>query len=66
LDGYKDVQFGWLIVNESKSSNSKQALFLVIYIPMRESIEIWAMQNYEQISISKVSKHGRYFLIVFI
>ncbi|XP_025425417.1 rab3 GTPase-activating protein non-catalytic subunit isoform X2 [Sipha flava] len=58
-EGYKDVQFGWLVVNENKSSNSKQALCLVIYIPNREVIEIWSMQNYEQISIVKVSKFGR-------
>lgn len=62
-DGYKDVQFGWLVVNESKSSTSKQALFLVMYIPSRELLEIWAMQNYEKVSVSKVSNHGRYFLI---
>lgn len=65
-DGYKDVQFGWLMVNENKSSSSKQALFLVMYIPNKEALEIWAMQNYEQISVSKVSKHGRYFSISYI
>lgn len=60
-EGYKDVQFGWLVINENKSSSSKHALVLVMYIPSRESLEIWAMQNYEKISTSKVSKHGRYF-----
>lgn len=59
-DDYKDVQFGWLMVNESKSSSSKHALFLVMYIPCKESLEVWAMHNYEKISVSKVSKHGRY------
>lgn len=53
------MQFGWLVVNENKSSTSKQALFLVMYIPNRETLEIWAMQNYEKISVSKVSKHGK-------
>lgn len=59
------MQFGWLVVNENKSSSSKQALFLVMYIPNREALEIWTMQNYEKISVSKVSKHGRYFSIGF-
>ncbi|XP_022162830.1 rab3 GTPase-activating protein non-catalytic subunit isoform X1 [Myzus persicae] len=61
LDGYKDVQFGWLVVNENKSSSSKQALFLVMFIPTREVLEVWSMQNYEKISMSKVSKTGRLF-----
>lgn len=60
MDGYKDVQFGWLVVNENKSSSSKQALFLVMFIPTREVLEVWSMQNYEKISMSKVSKTGRY------
>lgn len=64
--GYKDVQFGWLVVNENKSSSSKQALFLIMYIPNREVLEIWTMQNYEKISESHVSKYGRYFVIDFI
>uniref|UniRef100_A0A2S2P4L9 Rab3 GTPase-activating protein non-catalytic subunit n=1 Tax=Schizaphis graminum TaxID=13262 RepID=A0A2S2P4L9_SCHGA len=60
-DGYKDVQFGWLVVNENKSSSSKQALFLVMFIPNREVLEVWSMHNYEKISVSKVSKTGRLF-----
>lgn len=60
-DGYKDVQFGWLVVNENKSSSSKQALFLVMYIPTKEVLEVWSMHNYEKISMSKVSKTGRLF-----
>jgi len=61
LEGYKDAQFGWLVVNENRSSSSKQALFLVIYIPSKAILEIWAMQNYEKISVLNVSKNGRYF-----
>ncbi|XP_050524026.1 rab3 GTPase-activating protein non-catalytic subunit isoform X2 [Daktulosphaira vitifoliae] len=57
----REVQFGWLVVNESKSSNSKQALFLVMYLPFKESIEVWSMQNYELVSEIKVSKSGRLF-----
>lgn len=60
------MQFGWIVVNESKSSSSKQALFLVMYIPSREALEIWTMQNYEKISESKVSKHGRYYPVGFL
>lgn len=50
------------MVNENKSSSSRQALFLVIYVPNRESLEVWSMQNYEKILVHKVSKHGRYVL----
>lgn len=62
-DGYKDVQFGWLVVNENKSSSSKQALFLIMFIPNKEVLEVWSMHNYEKISVSKVSKTGRCVLL---
>ncbi|XP_050425334.1 rab3 GTPase-activating protein non-catalytic subunit [Adelges cooleyi] len=60
-DDCKDVQFGWIVVSENKSSSSKQALFLVMYLPNQESLEVWAMQNYEKVSALKVSKNGRLF-----
>jgi len=34
-----------------------------MFIPTREVLEVWSMQNYEKISMSKVSKTGRYVLI---
>ncbi|XP_065332946.1 rab3 GTPase-activating protein non-catalytic subunit [Cloeon dipterum] len=68
--GYREAQCGWIEVRDpaiklSSSSGSKSksrprtALFLVIYLPKKGIIEIWAMQNGPKVASIVVSKEGR-------
>lgn len=34
-----------------------------MFIPNKETLEVWSMQNYEKVSTSKVSKTGKYVLL---
>jgi len=73
--GYRDAQCSWIQVDEQFSTSSKAkgregrtALFLVIYAPRRERLEVFAMQQGPKVASFEVNKHGRqvycYFFVV--
>ncbi|XP_059473324.1 rab3 GTPase-activating protein non-catalytic subunit [Neocloeon triangulifer] len=65
--GYREAQCGWFEVRDpaAKQASSKSktrprsALFLVIYVPKKGIIEIWAMQNGPKVASFNVTKEGR-------
>lgn len=68
LKGYRDSQCAFLNIldPESKSRRherrqARYALFLVIYLPKKGLIEIWALQQGPKVATFSASKYGRLF-----
>lgn len=59
LKGYRNVQIGWIVVEEETSAGDypKQANFLVIYLKKRGILELFCSQNGPRVSSFNVGKN---------